>query len=157
VNQRQLFSPGKRRLAPTSFGNPDTTHRSVRWLQGRGYLAAVAEKYDMIPHALGGKKVYLCGRRQDLWGFCDVLAIREGSPILAVQACQKGEEADHIRRYREWPPVADSIRTWLALGCELVIHAWYAAEVRGKNGKIKVEWRLNERPVTAADLIEEKF
>jgi hypothetical protein len=157
MTQRQLFSPGKRRLPPTRFGNPDTTRRSAGWLKARGYLAAVAEKYDMIPHAMAGKKVYLCGRRVDLFGFCDVLAIREGHPILAVQACQKGEEAQHIRRYREWPRVADSIRTWLALGCKLVIHAWYAVEVRGKSGKAKVEWRLIERSVTAEDLVEEKF
>jgi hypothetical protein len=156
MTQKPLFH-NPRPAAPASYGNPDTTRRSVRWLQQRGYLAAVAEKYDMIPCAVNGRNVYLCGRRMDLFGFCDVLAIREGSPILAVQACQKGEEAQHLRRYREWPRVAESIRTWLALGCELVIHAWQPIEKRTKSGKRKIEWRAIERIVTAADLVEEKF
>jgi hypothetical protein len=49
------------------------TQRSLEYLREQGYLCAIVEKWN--PHAR---------IRQDLWGWCDILAIRKNE-VLAVQ------------------------------------------------------------------------
>ena len=154
--QKTLFKnlpKSPRRIS--SRGKPDTTQRSLRRLQSQGYVAATAERYDLIPDEQRGR--YRLGRRHDLFGFCDVIGLREGLPIVAVQSCQKGEETAHLARYRKWPSVANTIRLWLRNGLVLVIHAWHATEKLGAKGRVKVEWVCVERSVTEEDLQEAKF
>ena len=62
------------------------TSRTLQVLRREGYLAAVAEKWN--PHSR---------TRADLFGFADVLAVRAGAPVLAVQATSAGNHAARVR------------------------------------------------------------
>jgi len=61
------------------------TQRSLEYLREQGYLCAVVEKWN--PHAR---------IRQDLWGWCDILAIRKNE-VLAVQVTASGV-SDRIKK-----------------------------------------------------------
>jgi hypothetical protein len=54
------------------------TQRSLKHLREQGYLAWVVEHWDSFSK-----------RRKDLWGWCDILAIRENE-VLAVQVTSTG-------------------------------------------------------------------
>ena len=54
------------------------TQRSLEYLRAEGYLCEVVEKWNSFTKT-----------RKDLWGWCDILAIRENE-ILAVQVTAAG-------------------------------------------------------------------
>jgi hypothetical protein len=73
------------------------TERSLKYLREKGYLCAIVEKWN--PHAR---------IRQDLWGWCDILAIKKDE-VLAVQVTSTGvaarikkiQESETVGRVRE--------------------------------------------------------
>jgi len=73
------------------------TERSLKYLREQGYLCAIVEKWN--PHAR---------IRQDLWGWCDILAIKKDE-VLAVQVTSTGvaaritkiQNSDTVGRVRE--------------------------------------------------------
>jgi hypothetical protein len=88
-------------------GSP--TQRSLAHMRELGYVCAVVEKWN--PHA----KV-----RQDLYGFIDVLCVKD-EDIVGVQACSSsgGDVAERVRKITEhdnWPLVCKAIR--------VVVHGW---------------------------------
>jgi hypothetical protein len=74
----------------------------LQLLRREGYLAAVAEKWN--PHSRS---------RADLFGFADVLAVRAGAPVLAVQATSASNHSARVRKAQALP----ALRTRLAAGC----------------------------------------
>jgi hypothetical protein len=62
------------------------TQRSLAALKADGWLAAVVEKWN--PHAR---------IRQDLFGFVDILAVRDGE-TLGVQACAGSSVSARIKK-----------------------------------------------------------
>lgn len=83
------------------------TQRTVAHLKSLGYLPAIVEKWN--PYA----RV-----RQDLWGWADVLAIREGE-VLAVQATSSGVAA-RVRKIQESKTVAVVRKA----GVRIEVHGW---------------------------------
>lgn len=69
------------------------TQRSLAYLREQGYLVAIVERWN--PHAR---------IRQDLWGWCDLLAIRK-SEVLAVQVTASAV-SDRIKKIQESETVA---------------------------------------------------
>ena len=65
------------------------TSRTLDKLRADGWLVAVVEKYN--PHAR---------IRQDLFGFVDVLAVRQGE-TLAVQATSRSNVASRVSKIAE--------------------------------------------------------
>jgi hypothetical protein len=84
------------------------TQRSLAHLREQGFLCAVVERWN--PHA---------GVRQDLYGFIDVLAIREGE-TLAVQACARGSVSERLTKILEHP----NYPRVKSAGWSVVIHGW---------------------------------
>jgi len=83
------------------------TQRTLEHMRELGYLCQVVEKWN--PHAM---------IRQDLFGFIDVLCIKEGN-IIGVQACSGGDVSTRIAKIVEhdnWPTVCRAIR--------VVVHGW---------------------------------
>lgn len=110
------------------------TARSLAHLRKAGALAAVVEKYN--PHA----KV-----RQDLFGFCDVIAVEPGQPgVLLVQACMVGDQSKRLAKVRTEPRV----RPCLDAQNRVAVFAWAK---RGARGKRKL-WTLTVTPVRTDDL-----
>lgn len=86
------------------------TQRSLKLLRGNGYLTAVVERWN--PHAR---------KRQDLFGFADIVAIRADVPgILAVQTTSASNQAARITKIRSVPAAA----TWLAAANKIEVHGW---------------------------------
>lgn len=84
------------------------TQRTLQRLRNDGYLAAVVEHWN--PHA----RV-----RNDLFGFIDVLAVRDGE-ILAVQATSGSNGASRVKKIAEHPNVG-AIRK---AGIRIEVWAW---------------------------------
>lgn len=69
------------------------TQRSLKRLREQGYLVQVVEHWNAHARI-----------RQDLFGFIDVLAVREGE-ILGVQACSGTDAAKRVRKIADHPNV----------------------------------------------------
>jgi hypothetical protein len=104
------------------------TARTLQLLRREGYLAAVAEKWN--PHSR---------TRSDLFGFADVLGIKAGAPVLAVQATSAGNHAARVRKTQALP----QLRTWLEAGCAFEVWSWR------KSGR---RWCCRRQALTPADL-----
>ena len=96
------------------------TQRSLAHLRKLGYLAEVVEK--RVP------KVFIT---RDLFGFIDVLAIREGE-VLGVQATSGSNVAARVTKIAE----AQHVGTVRKAGIRIVVHGWRKAA----NGR----WTLRE-------------
>lgn len=84
------------------------TQRTLKRLREAGYLAAVVEHWNPFAHI-----------RQDLFGFIDVLAVREGE-VLAVQACAGTDAAKRVRKIADHTNIG-AVRK---AGIRIEVHAW---------------------------------
>lgn len=84
------------------------TQRTLARLRELGYLAAVVEKWN--PHAR---------IRQDLFGFVDILAIREGE-VLAVQATSGSNVSARVNKITG----SVSLTVIRAAGWRVEVHGW---------------------------------
>jgi hypothetical protein len=105
------------------------TRLTLDLLRRSGYVAAVVEKW--LPKI---------NRRQDLWGFADILAIdrREGG-FLLVQCTSVGHVADRLAKAKGRPELA----AWLKAGGRFEVWGW------SKRGK---RWEVKRVGVQAGDL-----
>jgi hypothetical protein len=97
-------TPVLRKKARTS-----PTQRTLKYMRGLGYTCAVVEKYN-----------HHVKRKQDLYGFIDVLCVR-GEDIIGVQATggDGGNFAARVTKITEhenWPLICGAIR--------VVVHGW---------------------------------
>ena len=65
------------------------TQKALKHLRANGYLAEVVEK--TIP------KTFI---KKDLWGFVDVLAVKEGQ-VLGVQVTSRSNVSSRVKKIRE--------------------------------------------------------
>jgi carbonic anhydrase len=84
------------------------TARSLDHLRKAGYLAGVVEKW--IPAVK---------RRQDLFGFIDILAVRDGE-VLGVQATSGDNVASRVNKIAEH----DNVGAVRKAGIRIVVHGW---------------------------------
>jgi hypothetical protein len=97
------------------------TQRSLAYLREQGYLVAIVEHWN--PHAR---------IRQDLWGWCDLLAIRKNE-VLAVQVTASGVAA-RIKKIEE----SDTIAMVRDAGIRVEVHGWR------KNSKGRYVMRIED-------------
>ena len=83
------------------------TQRSLEHLREQGYHCEIVEKWNPW------RKV-----RQDLWGWCDILAIRRDE-VLAVQVTSAGVAA-RIKKIQE----SDTVAKVREAGIRIVVHGW---------------------------------
>jgi len=84
------------------------TARSLKYLRELGYLAEVTEHWNAYAKL-----------RKDLWGFCDVLALRDGE-ILAVQCTSRANVAHRAAKIADHPNVGQVRRA----GVRIHVHGW---------------------------------
>ena len=90
--------------------------KSLKLLRKQGYTVAITERWN--PFA----KV-----RQDLFGFCDLLAIAPGE-ILAIQTTTR----TNLSARRKKIAAEERSRKWLEAGGRIQLHGW-------NKGQVKVE------------------
>ena len=83
------------------------TQRSLIYLREQGYLCEVVEKWNSFTKT-----------RKDLWGWCDILAIRENE-ILAVQVTAAGVSS-RIKKIME----SDALPIVRKAGVRIEVHGW---------------------------------
>ena len=103
------------------------TQRSLKYLRDQGYRVAITEKWN--PHA----KV-----RQDLFGFVDLLAVRDGQ-TLAVQTTSSGSMSDRRKKIL----AHENLPVLLSAGWQIVIHGW---RKNSKNRWVVREDAVSEPP-----------
>lgn len=94
-----------------------TTCRSAEYLRKSGYMVEVVERYNRFSL-----------RTNDLFGFADVLAVKDGEGIVAVQAT----DAAHAARTRKKMESSEPLRCWLRSGGKFRVHVWKRCETTGK-------------------------
>jgi hypothetical protein len=108
------------------------TQLSLRDLRNRGYTAQVVERFN--PFA----KV-----RQDLFGFIDIVAIREGeNGVTGVQTTSGPNVAARIAKAKTIP----ALKTWLFACNGLYVHGWTKKKAVRKDGKLTARkvWAVRE-------------
>lgn len=85
------------------------TQRTLKKLRDEGWTAQVVER--RLPHA---------NTTIDLFGFIDVLAIRDGQ-VLAVQTTTGAHVANRLRKIAEECPLLPEVR---ACGWTIHVHGW---------------------------------
>lgn len=83
------------------------TQRSLEYLREQGYHCEIVEKWNPW------RKI-----RQDLWGWCDILAIRRDE-VLAVQVTASGVSA-RIKKIQE----SDTVAKVREAGIRVEVHGW---------------------------------
>lgn len=84
------------------------TQRSLEALREAGYLPVVVERWNAFAKI-----------RQDLWGWCDILAIRKGE-VLAVQVTSTSNVSARIKKIQE----SDTIAKVRDAGIRVEVHGW---------------------------------
>lgn len=97
------------------------TQRSLKYLREEGYLCEVVEKWNAFTK-----------QRKDLWGWCDILAIRKNE-VLAVQVTASAV-SNRIKKIQESETVA-KVRE---AGIRIEVHGWR------KNSKGKYVMRIED-------------
>lgn len=105
------------------------TARSKAFLAKDGWLVAVVERWNAFARI-----------RQDLFGFIDILAIREGA-TLGVQTTTTTHQAERLDKAMATP----NLRAWLLAGNRFEVHGW------AKKGKAK-RWEVTVTPVGLEDV-----
>lgn len=105
------------------------SNRSSNLLKSEGYFVAVTERWNSFAHI-----------RQDLFGFIDLLALRNDS-LVAIQATTAANIHARLAKIRTLPAVS----LWLASNSRrLEIHGWKKAGPRGK----RKTWQVRKIHVT---------
>lgn len=93
------------------------TQRSLAHARSLGFTAGITEKWNQFARI-----------RQDLFGFIDLVLIREGSGIIAVQTTSGANHAARVSKIR----ASDEAGVWLAAGGRIEVWSWSKCGERGK-------------------------
>lgn len=85
------------------------TSLSLRELRKQGYTAQVVEKF-----------IFWTKTRQDLFGGIDILSIKEGEPILGVQATSWDNVSTRVKKLKKIP----ELQLWIKCGYQLQVWGW---------------------------------
>jgi hypothetical protein len=99
----------------TEVSKTSPTQRSLALLRKQGYRVAITEHWNAFVK-----------RRQDLFGFIDLLAI--GETMLAIQTTSGTNVAARVTKILE----LDAAREWIDAGHRIIVHGWAKRGVRGE-------------------------
>jgi hypothetical protein len=92
------------------------TERSLAKIRKDGYTAAVTEHWNAFARI-----------RQDLFGFIDIVAIKDTEPgVIGIQTTSKGNMQARILKIKR-EPVA---KVWLASGNRIIVDGWLKKGLR---------------------------
>ena len=121
------------------------TQRSLKYLRNLGYHCSIVERWN--PHTR---------IRQDLFGFADLLCIKEGFSPLLVQVTSSGWSS-RIRKIQAEP----LSKLALASGFEIEVHGWRKLKTNKNRMTIKIipitQEVLNEFQNVQTDSEPDKF
>ena len=107
------------------------TSRTLEYIRSQGWVAAKVEQFN--PYA--GEH----GKRKDMFGFGDIVALGENA-IIAIQSCGQAF-SEHHRKLTEDQDVAPNVFLWLKNGnghARLLLIGW--RKVKLKRGGKAMRW-----------------
>lgn len=110
------------------------TQRSNKHLKDNGWRPEVVERWDHYAMV-----------RRDLFGFADILAMKEGERPLLVQTTT----GSNLAARRSKILASDLARLCAVSGFRIMLHGWRKLKV--KRGGKAVRWTLREEEITAED------
>lgn len=111
------------------------TQRSLAHLRSHGFTVGITEHWNSFVH-----------RRQDLFGFIDLIGVHPDFGVLAVQTTSGSNLAARRTKILAEPRAL----SWLKAGGKIVIHGWRKIGARGKR-KI---WELRAENIVTGDFDE---
>ncbi len=111
------------------------TARTLNFWRKHGWPIGVVERWVSIPNYPGG------GKRYDLFGFIDLVGIRDGQ-IVGIQATSTANRAARVAKIKMecWPEA----KAWLAAGGLIEVWGWRKYK-QAENGRW---WRHSVLEVT---------
>lgn len=102
------------------------TQRTLKYLKDQDYRCDIAERWIKIPnHPAGGK-------RRDIFGFIDVIALGKDN-IIAVQSCGQAF-SEHNRKIMR----NENVIKWLESNGKLLLIGW--RKIKKKRGSKQMIW-----------------
>ena len=114
------------------------TQRTLRELRAQGRICGIVEKWNQYAGEFG--------RRQDLFGFIDIIALDTKEGIIGVQSCGQAFSA-HIKKIME--DKSDEVIEWLR--CDGKIEVWGWRKVKLKRGGKAMRWKPRIQKITLKD------
>jgi hypothetical protein len=101
----------------------------LKLLRREGYTVAVVERWNAFAR-----------RRQDLFGFIDLVAVHDERGIVGVQTTSAHNLRARIAKIQNEPQAL----AWLRAGGRIEVHGWR----RSKPGSRRKEWVVERRTIT---------
>ena len=115
------------------------TSRTLEYVRSQGWVADKVEQFNQYagPH----------GKRKDMFGFGDIVAMGEGK-IIAIQSCGQ-DFSEHNKKITEDETVAPNALLWLQNGGRLLLIGW--RKVKLKKGGKAMRWQPRIQEITLKD------
>ena len=120
------------------------TSRTLEYIRSQGWIADKVEQFN--PYA--GE----FGRRKDMFGFADIVALGENS-IIAIQSCGQAF-AEHDRKILEDEKAAPNALLWLQNGGRIILIGWRKVKLR--RGAKAMRWKPRIKEYKIKDFFDEK-
>lgn len=98
------------------------TQRSLKFMRDQGYTAEVVERFNSFTK-----------RRHDLFGFIDILCIKEGR-IVGVQTTSAGHISDRRKKILEHA----NLPAVLSSGIRVIVHGWEKKQNRWQVKEVEI-------------------
>lgn len=119
------------------------TSRTLEYIRSQGWLADKVEQFN--PYA--GQ----FGKRKDMFGFGDIVALGENS-IIAIQSCGQAF-SEHMKKILDDPHAAPNALKWMQCGGRILLIGW--RKVKLKRGGKAMRWTPRIHEFKLADFSEE--
>jgi len=121
------------------------TSRTLEYIRRQGWVADKVEQFNIYAGQFG--------KRKDMFGFADIVAMGENS-IIAIQSCG-ASFSEHHRKLMEDDYVAPNVVTWLMNGGRLLLIGWRKVKLRPGAKAMRWKPRIREYQLDAsfADII----
>ena len=122
------------------------TQRTLEHARREGYTAAVVERWGPVSRKQpdGTFQLVPYGKRHDLFGAIDIIAIHPGVGILGVQATSRSNHSARMTKAKAIP----EIRQWLKCGGKFEVWSWAKTGLRGK----RKLWRVKREVLRLEDM-----
>jgi hypothetical protein len=119
------------------------TSRTLEYIRSQGWIADKVEQFNRYAGEFG--------KRKDMFGFADIVAMGEGK-IIAIQSCGQAF-SEHERKILDDEEVAAKALKWMECGGRLLLIGWRKLKLH-KGGKA-MRWTPRIREFQREDFISE--
>jgi hypothetical protein len=121
------MATAEKKVASRKSSSTSPTQRSLEYLREQGYYCEIVEYWNPWARV-----------RKDLFGFVDILAIREGE-VLAVQVTASGVSS-RIKKIQE----SETVSAVRKSGIRIHVHGWIRQPVNKTRKRVTYKLRIED-------------